>query len=832
MNVRHIIYQISALLLIILVSGCSSGRPEGQTPETGSALTSTPDSPPGANESKAQIKQSLKFESNLSTADPAVSGPIELAGKSGLNWELKSGKSARLTADGLIDPMEPGTSELVAALPGESRVEWIVNVQNAARIDFANDVQPILTRHGCNAGGCHGRLDGQNGFKLSLFGYAAEADYQAIVREFGGRRVNVLNPKASLLLLKAAGQMPHGGGQAISPQSGDFHRLLAWIEAGAPNLTGNRRILKNLKIVPDQIRVTRPESVRVMAIAEYEDGTKRDVSAWASWKSLDESVASVDLWGRASVLERGETAIVVRYGSLVKTAVVQFAGESLSESAYEPLADGNGIDMAVATHLKSLGIAPSPLANDAMFLRRLSLDMVGRLPEPAEIRRFVKDQDPDKRAKMVDQLMDDADFNKLWSLKLGDLLQVSSGRQGNAAAFYLLWLQEQLDRRTPWDEVIRLLLSTRGDPATKNAAAAAYSLENNDPVLASQLAAQRFLGIRIRCAQCHDHPFDVFTQTQAHRFAAFFAMVRPSQPVPGQMMTRPKVAFFPMGEHRHPLSGEKLEPAVLTGKQPEFKPDTDPLPALAEWMTDPSNPLMPRAMANWLWSQFFQSGLVAPVDDLSAANPPSHPELLDFLSQRFVELGYQLRPMIREILTSRTYQLNSQSTPENSRFARLNAFQAPRPLSAQQMADALAKATGVPNRFANKPTGTRAIDIQDPTTPSTLLETLGRCDRRELCGPASGTSNLSLRQSLLWIGSDTVDSRVGAVSGYLRQLMELSPGPAEVVENLYLRTLCRFPSTQETEHFSKQIETASDQAEVIEDLFWALINSREFLFNH
>ena len=309
-------------------------------------------------------------------------------------------------------------------------------------------------------------------------------------------------------------------------------------------------------------------------------------------------------------------------------------------------------------------------------------------------------------------------------------------------------------------------------------------------------------------------------------------MVRPSQPVPGQMMTRPKVAFFPMGEHRHPLTGEKLEPAVLTGKQPEFKPDTDPLPALAEWMTDPSNPLMPRAMANWLWSQFFQSGLVSPVDDLSAANPPSHPELLDFLSRRFVELGYQLRPMIREILTSRTYQLNSQSTPENSRFARLNAFQAPRPLSAQQMADALAKATGVPNRFANKPTGTRAIDIQDPTTPSTLLETLGRCDRRELCGPASGTSNLSLRQSLLWIGSDTVDSRVGAVSGYLRQLMELSPGPAEVVENLYLRTLCRFPSTQEKEHFSKQIETASDQAEVIEDLFWALINSREFLFNH
>ncbi|MFM7130456.1 MAG: DUF1553 domain-containing protein, partial [bacterium] len=628
------------------------------------------------------------------------------------------------------------------------------------------------------------------------------------------------------------GQIPHGGGQALSPRSADYSRLLAWVAGGVPEKSGKGRKLKNLKMIPDLIRVTKPEPVTVLAIAEYDDGSARDVSAWSVWKPLDESVATIDANGRAIVHEKGESAFVVRFGSLVRTAVVQFADKPLPETVYEPLTSENGIDKAVVSHLRSIGIAPSPLAEDGVFLRRISLDLVGRLPEPAEIRRFVKDADPEKRSKMIDQLMDDADFNKLWSLKLGDLLQISSGRQGNAAAFYLLWLQDQLDRRTPWDEVIRQLLSTRGDPATKAEAAAAYSVENNDPVLASQLAAQRFLGVRIRCAQCLDHPFDVFTQTQAHQFAAFFAKVRPGQPMPGQMMARPKVAFFPQGEHRHPLTGEKLEPAVLSGNQPNLKPDADPLPALAGWITDKANPMMPRAISNWLWAQFFQAGLVSPVDDLSAANPPSHPELLDYLGQRFVRLGYQLRPMIREIVTSWTYQLSSQSTADNARFARLNAFQAPRPLSAQQMADALAKSTGIANRYPNKPTGTRAIEIQDPTTASTLLETLGRCDRREVCSAGPGTSSLSLRQSLMWIGSDTVDSRVGAVSGYLRQLMELSPDSAEVIENLYLRTLCRFPSKAETEHFSRQIEAAPDKGEVVEDLFWALINSREFLFNH
>jgi len=283
MNVRHMLHAVPAVFFIWLLTGCSSDKPQTQATlsDSKSTISIAPNRLPGEDTSEALAEKPQKYVTNLSTADPAVSAPHGLARKAGMKWEMKSGKSVRLNAAGLIDPIEAGTSELVAALPGESPVEWTVNVQEAVGIDFANDIQPILTRHGCNSGGCHGRLDGQNGFKLSLFGYADEADYQAIVRQSGARRVNLLDPAGSLLLQKAAGQIPHGGGQAISPQSGDFQRLLAWVAAGVSESDVKSRILKNLKIVPDRIRVTRPESFTAMAIAEYDDGTTRDVSAWA-----------------------------------------------------------------------------------------------------------------------------------------------------------------------------------------------------------------------------------------------------------------------------------------------------------------------------------------------------------------------------------------------------------------------------------------------------------------------------------------------------------------------------------------------------------------------
>jgi hypothetical protein len=299
------------------------------------------------------------------------------------------------------------------------------------------------------------------------------------------------------------------------------------------------------------------------------------------------------------------------------------------------------------------------------------------------------------------------------------------------------------------------------------------------------------------------------------------------------MMGRTRIGYFPEGQVAHPRTQETLQPKVLSGNQPTISADSDPLPALADWVTSTENPFMARAFVNWLWAQFFATGLVDPVDDLSAANPPTHPELLDALGRRFIELKYQVRPMITEILESRVYQASSIPNAQNSRFARLNAFQSPRILSAQQLADALAQATGIPNRYANKPTGTRAVEIQDPSTGSALLDTLGRCGRLEACVASSGgRATTSLRQSLLWISSDTVDGKVGAVSGYIRQMLDLEPEPDEIVENLFLRTVCRFPTDSEKKHWNEVIASAKNRPEIVEDLFWALLNTREFLFNH
>jgi len=747
-------------------------------------------------------------------------------------WQVKAGEAVKLNSGGFIEAIKPGEATLELMQENRQRFTQTIRVPEPEPLDFTQDIMPILTRHGCNSGGCHGRLDGQNGFKLSLFGYAPDADFTAIVKDAAGRRVNLMQPEGSLFLQKASGQVTHGGGQALSPSSADYRQLRNWIAAGALERGPKQRTIKNFRIIPEDVRPGSSGLFALHAMAEYDDGLVRDVSSWADWKTLDPRVATVEPGGIISIHETGYADIVARFGTFVKSVRVMLPGAVLPGQDYHSLVSNSFIDSIVLDPLTTLNVAPSELADDATYLRRVTLDLVGRLPDPTEVRRFLKDESPDKRAKVVADLFKDADFTRFWSLKFGDLLQISSARQGTAAPFYLLWLQDQISRQEPWDKMVRTLLTTRGDPATQKEAAAAYSLENGDPVLASQLTAARLMGVRLRCAQCHDHPFDVWTQTQAHQFAAFFANVRPNVPMPGQMMNRPRVGYFPEGQVLHPRTQAKMEPKVLTGKQPDLKPGTDPLPALADWMTSPENPFFAKAFVNWLWSQFFATGLVTPVDDLSAANPPSNAKLLDALAKRFVELKYQVQPMIQEITASHTYQLSSQSNQGNRYSARLNAFQAPRPLTAQQQADALAQATGVPNRYANKPTGTRAVELQDPTAASVLLDTLGRCNRADACGTLPGGTPASLRQSLLWISSDTVDGKVGALSGYVRQLLDLEPAPEEIAENLYLRTLSRFPTDDEKEHWKKAIEAAPNRAEVVEDLFWALLNSREFLFNH
>ncbi len=492
----------------------------------------------------------------------------------------------------------------------------------------------------------------------------------------------------------------------------------------------------------------------------------------------------------------------------------------------------NFIDDALFGRLEALKVPPSPPASDAAFLRRVSLDLTGEQPTPEQVRAFLADTDPEKRIKRIDALLASPDFVKFWEIKLGDMLQITTARFGNGAYAYQAWLTRQLRENTPWNEVVRTLLTALGDPI-RDGGPANYALDGPDAKTQAELTAQRFLGQRLRCAQCHDHPFDVWTQDDYYGLAACFARVQRGggRPGSGVMMDRAVVKLNPDGQVIHLRTGKPAAPRLLDGKPVVVDADQDPRQALADWINAPENPYFARSMANWVWAQLFGKGLADPPDDLSRSNPPVHPELLDALARHFVTHKYDLRDLVRTVAVSEAYGSSSCTVPGNENDHRLFSHQLARPLTAHQMADALAQATDVLNRYPNRAAGTRAIEVSEPSTASNILDTFGRCPRTVGCASVA-TPTLSLRQSLLLVGGDLIESKVANLNGYLAHLLELNPEPDEIVENLYYRTLCRPPGAEELSHWSSELKQSGSLREAAEDLFWSLLNSREFTFNH
>jgi hypothetical protein len=488
------------------------------------------------------------------------------------------------------------------------------------------------------------------------------------------------------------------------------------------------------------------------------------------------------------------------------------------------------IDVELFKRLESLKVPPSPPANDAAFLRRASLDLTAQQPDPSEVRDFLKDTDPDKRAKLIDRLLASKEFVNFWNIKLGDMLQISQARFNNGAGPYAKWLRDRLLKNTPWDQMVRELLTSVGNPFDMEQGAVNYALDDPDPKVRAERTAQRFLGLRVRCAQCHDHPFDVWTQDDYYGLAAFFAKTSAGPPRPG-MMGRTVVKVDPEGKVEHLRTKKPAEPRLPTGELVKLEKNDDPRKALADWMTRPDNPYFARAMANWTWAQLFGKGLADPADDLSRANPPVHPELLDALAKHFVKHKYDLRDLVRTIATSEAYGLSAASRPGNERDTRLFSHHLPRPLTAHQMADALARVTNVPDRYGQQRVIRKAIEVSDPGTASAVLDAFGRCPRTNGCSSVS-TPALSLRQALLLIGGTAVEDKVSSLNGYLSEALELNQEPDELVQNLYFRALCRPPTAEELSHWMGVLKGSSNQKEAIEDLFWALLNSREFAFNH
>jgi hypothetical protein len=687
------------------------------------------------------------------------------------------------------------------------------------RLDFPTRILPILTKAGCNAGACHGAAVGQGGFRLSLLGYDPEKDYEIITREFSGRRIDPAAPEESLFLRKPTRQIDHDGGRRIKKDSDAYQLLVRWIAAGVPYGPPALRVT-GIEVAPkDLLLETTNQTVALRVRAFLSDGTREDVTALALYTSNDDAVAEVNGAGVVTTRDRGLTGIMVRYSGQVAAARVgvPFSNAAVKAADFQPQ---NFIDEKILAELRRLRIPPSALSDDAEFLRRVGLDVIGCLPSPDEVRAFLRESpSPAKRQRVIDALLKRDEFVDFWTMKFADLL-LMSGKRGSEAATqtYHTWLREQIANNRPFDEIARELITAVGE--ISKVGPANFLTLASDPRDLGEHASTIFLGTQIACARCHAHPYAKWTQDDYHRFAAFFARVSQES---GLVRVRDQ------GEVEHPKTGKSLRPTPLGGVAPIEAASRDRRIALADWLTSANNPLFAQAIVNRIWQHLLGRGLAEPVDDLRPTNPPANPELMEALAADFAAHGYDVRRLIRMIVSSRTYQLSSRANEINRRDDRFFSRAYLKPLAAQVLADAIAQASGVPEEFAGYPAGTRAVQLIGSQTPSFALDVFGRCSRERAC-ESSGRSGGGLAQALHLINGSTVNGKLR--NGFLTAALAGARADAELIDELYLRTLSRPADQPEIARWKTMLADPAERAEVAEDLLWALLNSREFAFNH
>jgi hypothetical protein len=730
------------------------------------------------------------------------------------------------------------------ALPAQTPLQ----VQDSRRDrppSFVNDVIPLFTRLGCNQGACHGKTAGQNGFRLSLRGYAPEWDYLWVTREYDGRRVNRAVPEASLLLRKPLGQAPHEGGKLLSRGSREHRLLLDWIRAGAPGPRKDEAGVRRLEILPGNRSCRVGEEQQLLVRAQYNDGRWRDVTWLTRFDSNDGAVAEVSPAGKVSIRRPGETA--VRAAFLGQVAVVILTVPYTTPVKAELLAKRNNfIDEHVFNKLARLRIEPSELCGDAEFIRRVFLDTIGALPSAGEVRTFLAGRRPDKRGRLIDSLLARPEFVDYWTLQLSDLFQNRKERDHDVRgtkgvrAFHA-WLRKQVAANRPWDELVRDVLTAKGK-STDNPAVGYYVVtvgEHREAERSEVVAsvAQAFLGTRIGCAQCHNHPLEKYTQDDYYHFAAYFARIKMERKDPRQGPTTLLVSAPDPNQNRNPIgvvqprTGQFLKPQPLDRSPTQIQPTEDPRVKLAAWITDPKNEYFSGAVVNRLWRHFLGTGLVEPVDDLRASNPPSNPELWQALNREFVSHKFDVNHLIRQILNSRTYQLSAATKPSNEAETRFYSHYYARRLPAEVLLDALASSTGVPNNFPGYPIGIRAVQLPDPHLPSYFLGLFGRSQRVTACA-CERSEDVTLAQLLHLQNGDSVVQKIRAGDSRLAVLLREKKSVEAIAEELFLATLSRLPTAAEVHAVKKEVAGGDKPEAVLRDLFWALLNSKEFAFNH
>ncbi len=684
---------------------------------------------------------------------------------------------------------------------------------------FRTRVLPILTKAGCNAGACHGAATGQGGFKLSLLGYDPEEDFARITREFSGRRIDSNFPEESLFLRKPTQQIDHEGGRRIRRNSPEYQLLVDWIRAGAPYGPPDLYV-SGIQVTPaDSLRAATNEIVQLKVIAQLSDGTSEDVTSLALYTANDEALAEVSKTGELTTRGKGVTSVMIRYSGQVTAAriAVPFAQNEIQTANFP---SQNFIDDYIRTELQRLQISASPPASDSEFLRRVFLDLIGRLPSLGETRSFLAQPGTlSRREMMIDQLLQREEFVDFWTMKLADLLLISGKHGGEAATkAYYRWLRDQIARKTGFDEMTRALLTATGE--TTKCGPANFLMLANDPRDLAEHVGRIFLGTQIACARCHAHPADRWTQQDYHRFAAYFAnltrdggVIRASMP----------------GELVNPKTGQPFSPKPLGAPARASRNGADPRLELAQWLTSSENPLFARTIVNRIWKHLLGRGLVEPVDDLRPTNPPTLPALLEALADHFARGGHDLRGLIRTIANSRTYQLTSRTAGLNQLDDRFYSHAYLKELAPQVYVDAVAQVTDLPDHFVGYPSGTRAVQLVDTSSPVYALDVLGRCRRDRVCDGQS-TSGGGVAQALHLINGETINAKLHG--GRVRQLLSRAAGPREIVEELYLRALTRVPNPGESAEWERVLARAANKEEAIQDLLWVLLNSREFAFNH
>jgi hypothetical protein len=743
---------------------------------------------------------------------------------------------------GLAVPVGNGKATLTASRGGITATAKVSVVDMDKPFDhsFRNHVQPILARFGCSSGACHGAAAGKSGFKLSLRGYDDEGDYAVLARHALGRRINLEDPGRSLMLLKPTGAVAHKGGVRFGTDSREYAVLSEWIAAGAPGPGKDDPRIDHIEIVPSHVVLKPGAEQQILVRAHFSDGSVRDATPWAKYTASDSTVAVPDDEGRVKITGNGEGSITAWFLSkiAVATVTVPYANE-LTPETFTKAPRRNFIDELTLEKLKELNLPPSPPAGDAEFLRRASLDTIGMLPTAEETRAFLADASPDKRDRLIDALLARPEFVDFWTHRWGDLLLVSSKRLSPASMWaYHAWIRNQVAANTPWDRFVREIVTARGG-TIENGAGSFYILQD-DPTKMAETVSQAFLGMSIQCAKCHNHPMEKWTNDQYYAFANLFARVRAKG---GSRGSNAIVFNASDGELIQPLTNHPRAPQPLDGTPISMDDPRDRREPLADWLTSPQNPYFSRAIVNRVWANFLGRGLVEAVDDMRKTNPASNDKLLGALAGHLAQQNFDLKALMRTILRSQTYQRASQPLPGNAAEKRFYSHYYPRRVMAEVALDALSQVTGAPTEFKQAaergagnfayPVGWRAMQLPDTNIDSYFLKSFGRPDRIITC-ECERTAAPSMSQALHIANGDTLNQKLKAKKNRIEQLLAAKTPDDKIVEEIYLAALSRYPAAEEKAKLLALLAEATEpnRREAVEDLFWGILSSKEFLFNH